>query len=367
MQPNQLALLLALCLLPTGLVRADDPPAGKLQVYVLAGQSNMEGHGQVRSLGRLAASEEHAGCLESLRQEDGTWAVRDDVTIVWSAKTPRSGPLGLGWGAAENEVGPELMFGTKMGEFHKEPVLLIKTAWGGKDVFCDFRSPSAGPPTGAAARVLATERERGQAREVGASYRAMLAEIRTTLANLETLVPGYTGGGYELAGMAWFQGWNDYCRWPEEPGVIDEYTAGLVAMFRDLRKDLGAPGLKIAIGEMGVGGLEIEARAKDNDEARAMVAFRNAQRKVAAELEGVTFVPTATFWDARLEELRRMSDAFANEKRERGIADTEDNVLPTKELSAEFRSLGGHWYCHYNGSAANYCRVGHALAEALLH
>jgi hypothetical protein len=40
-------------------------------------------------------------------------------------------------------------------------------------------------------------------------------------------------------------------------------------------------------------------------------------------------------------------------------------VLPTPELSAEFRRLGGHWYCHYNGSAANYSLVGYALAEAL--
>ena len=31
----------------------------------------------------------------------------------------------------------------------------------------------------------------------------------------------------------------------------------------------------------------------------------------------------------------------------------------------EFLRLGVHWYCHYNGSAANYSLVGYALAEAL--
>ena len=61
-----------------------------------------------------------------------------------------------------------------------------------------------------------------------------------------------------------------------------------------------------------------------------------------------------------------MKSDWSNEKRRKGVADTEDNELPTPELSAEYRSLGGHWECHYNGSAANYCLVGHALAEALL-
>ena len=50
------------------------------------------------------------------------------------------------------------MFGTIMGEKYDAPVLLIKTAWGGKDVYCDFRSPSAGKPAGAAAEGLKRER-----------------------------------------------------------------------------------------------------------------------------------------------------------------------------------------------------------------
>ena len=37
----------------------------------------------------------------------------------------------------------------------------------------------------------------------------------------------------------------------------------------------------------------------------------------------------------------------------------------TEKLNDEFLRLGVHWYCHYNGSAANYSLVGYALAEAL--
>jgi hypothetical protein len=39
--------------------------------------------------------------------------------------------------------------------------------------------------------------------------------------------------------------------------------------------------------------------------------------------------------------------------------------LPTKELNDEYLNRGGHWYCHYNGSASNYSLIGYALAEAL--
>ena len=121
---------------------------------------------------------------------------------------------------------------------------------------------------------------------------------------------------------------------------------------------------------MGVGGDEIEIRAANEGdrEARAIMAFRRAQAAAVEDhgLERARFVPTASYWDDRLESLRRQSDEHRRYKKERGIADTEDNELPTPELSEEFRTRGGHWYCHYNGSASNYSLVGLALAEALL-
>lgn len=343
----------------------------KVQVFVLAGQSNMEGHGRVRSLARLGDSPEHAALLRSLRNEDGTWAVRDDVTITWAAKERPAGPLTVGWGVHEDEVGPELAFGTVVGEALDAPVLLIKTAWGGKDVYCDFRSPSAGPPSGDAAARLDREREQGREREIGLHHRKMLAEINAALQRLDELVPGYEGQGYELAGLAWFQGWNDYCVWRESPGITEQYPATLAAMLRDLRTALDAPDLPIVIGELGIGGPSIEARAKDprDQEANALLAFRNAQRAVLDQpgLTNVTFVPTAAFWDERLDELRAMSDAWSAEKRRQGIPSTDDNQLPTRELNEEYQSRGGHWYCHYNGSAPTYSLIGEALARALLH
>ena len=343
----------------------------KVKVFILAGQSNMEGHGQVRSLNQLGEHPKYGHLLKKLKNADGSWAVRDDVTISYQAehRKKKSGPLTVGWGSEEHEIGPELMFGTIMGDKYDEPVLLIKTAWGGKDVYCDFRSPSAGKPTGDVEVLLKRERSENNNREIGLYYRKMVSEIKECLANIEDVVPGYEGQGYEIAGMAWFQGWNDLCQ--RVPGVIKNYPRNLAAMFRDLRKDLNAPEMPIAIGEMGVGGHEIAKRAKkygrDDIEAVSVMDFRKAQKAVGDDksLKNVTFVPTADFWDDRLQELRRISDAYWEEKQKKGIKDTEENHLPTKELNDEYLSRGGHWYCHYNGSAANYSLVGSALAEAL--
>lgn len=352
--------------------------APKVKVFILAGQSNMEGHGQLRTLDMLGKDPKHGQLLSLLKSEDGSWKSRDDVTISWQAKKQKSGPLTVGWGYGDQEIGPELLFGAIVGEHFDEPVLLIKTAWGGKDVYCDFRSPGAGDPAGPDAAILAEQNSEENKRQVGHFYRQMIREIQQCLENIDEVVPGYQGQGYELAGLAWFQGWNDFCQWHVQidgqrigDQLIANYPKNLTAMFRDVRKDLNAPEMPIAIGEMGVGGHEMAVRAHknpDDGEANAMMNFRRAQQAVANDpsLPRVYFVPTSDYWDVRLQELRRISDDWWNEKKEKGIADTEDNHLPTKELNDEFKSRGGHWYCHYNGSASNYSLVGYALAEMLL-
>ena len=59
----------------------------------------------------------------------------------------KEGKLTVGYGAGgrEPKIGPELTFGITMQQHVGEPILLIKTSWGGKSLNTDFRSPSAGP------------------------------------------------------------------------------------------------------------------------------------------------------------------------------------------------------------------------------
>ena len=122
-----------------------------VRVYILAGQSNMEGHGFIAadpkrndgkgSLEFLAKSPETASRFGKLLDKDGSWRSRNDVFIDY---IDRSGPLTVGYGANPQFIGPELGFGWVMGDTYNEPVLLIKCSWGGKSLGVDFRPPSAG-------------------------------------------------------------------------------------------------------------------------------------------------------------------------------------------------------------------------------
>ena len=107
-------------------------------------------------------------------------------------------------------------------------------------------------------------------------------------------------------------------------------------MIHDLRQDLNVPEMPFVIGELGIGGEEIgeKARGENNHEAQAIVHFRQGQRAVAKEygLEKVTFVPTADFWDSRLQELRQISDRWWHEKRKQGRPYSEETpYLPKVE------------------------------------
>ena len=44
-----------------------------------------------------------------------------------------------------SKIGPEFTFGIYMEKELKEPILIIKTAWGGRSLNTEFRPPSAGP------------------------------------------------------------------------------------------------------------------------------------------------------------------------------------------------------------------------------
>ena len=147
---------LALAVL-THAVLAQDAGAGKPQkkfkgpvkVFILAGQSNMEGLGGVHTLDALGDHPTHGYLLKKIKKDDGSIVVRDDVFVSYqrgSEKIKRPLTVGMGgWGA--DWFGPELMFGIEMGDYYKDqPVLLIKTCWGGHSLYCNFRPPNAGKP-----------------------------------------------------------------------------------------------------------------------------------------------------------------------------------------------------------------------------
>lgn len=212
---------LALVVLPFLLVASLSVAADKpVKVFVLAGQSNMEGKAPNKLLEHQAQAEKTKEFFAHLRSGD-KWTVREDVFIKF---LNRKGALTIGFGSPDR-TGAELEFGTLMGNHFDEPVILVKAAWGGHSLFKNFRPPSAGLP---AEEVLQKELSQAQERvkknneknnknaplptlddikqEYGTSYRNMLQEVKQVLDHPAEVFPELKDAKPELAGFVWFQG-----------------------------------------------------------------------------------------------------------------------------------------------------------------
>lgn len=315
-------LILCIVLLCSSLLSAR---AATVKVFILAGQSNMEGQGFIAadpkrnggkgSLEFLVKDAATAPKFAHLVDAAGKWRVRDDVFIHY---LQRKGPLTVGFGAKETMIGPELGIGWVTGDAFKEPVLLIKCAWGGKSLGVDFRPPSAGKLPYS----LGEKTDAAIAQDpaiLGKYYRETLALTKAALAQVKELVPG-SDGKYEVVGFGWHQGWNDRVTQP----FNDEYEKNMAHFIRDIRRDLGVPKLPFVIGETGMTGPgETHPRALSLMKAQAAVAEH-------AEFKGnVAFVGTKGFW-------------------------REKEVSPS--------SQGYHW----NTNAETYWLIGEAMGQAML-
>ena len=97
-----------------------------VKVFVLAGQSNMEGKARDELWERQAIAEETAEFFAPFRRNGNkNWVVREDVFVKFF---DRRGPLTLGYGSPQRS-GCEFAFGLRIGDALEAPALLIKTAW----------------------------------------------------------------------------------------------------------------------------------------------------------------------------------------------------------------------------------------------
>ena len=255
--------------------------AEKVKIYILAGQSNMLGHGEMypeSTRGTLAylTAHDNTGTYRFLRNDDHTdWVVRDDVFIRLTSEHTNNkyGNLTAGYGAWDGTtIGPELAFGCALGDLNTAPVLLIKTSWGGKSLYGDFRPPSSSGAT-------------------GPYYSEMIRLVHETVGDLATYVPGYAGQGYVLAGFGWHQGWNDRV----DDTASAEYEANMANFIRDIRADLDVPNLPFVIATTGMDGgsdyTQVElAQLKMADTARYPAFVGNvAVIDTRATYQGMTF------------------------------------------------------------------------------
>jgi hypothetical protein len=289
---NKSTLLLLVCAAfgallasPPNAIAADDT----LKVYLMAGQSNMEGQGytwdnfatvntwNVPSLDYLSGSSPNSTAyLASLPESvygfkqsfDRSWmgsrndawsvnylssngqvlqvrnvqdtALGDDSLPAYptgiqplSPGFGKNGSIGVrsqGTNMTPSYFGLELGMGHKLGDVMQSPLMMFKSSRGGTTMAIDWRPPSAVADRGGA---------------VGSNYTNTMNRFTGFLDGLDAdmangvLDDKYGGAtGYEVVGFVWMQGWNeqyDQNGGPTSAQMIAEYAENMVDLVEDIR------------------------------------------------------------------------------------------------------------------------------------
>ncbi|MFK7909459.1 MAG: sialate O-acetylesterase [Akkermansiaceae bacterium] len=259
--------------------------------------------------GDLESVVKREGMFPWLLDEKGEWSVRQDVYFQ-EARVAKEGRGSL-LSATSNgkSIGPELGFGHVLGTYHDEHVLLIKTAMGNRSLGFDFRPPSSG-------------RKDPKNKWESLEYRLMVEGVRKTLGNIDKVIPGYKGQGYEIAGFAWFQGHKD--SFSED--LITEYEQNLVNLIKDVRKEFKVPNLPAVVATVGFGGGKMNGKFVRILKAQMAVSdpekYPNFKGQVAS-------VDTRPFW-------RELGESPRNQD------------------------------YHYHRNAETYMRIGDAMGRAMV-
>ena len=385
--------LFAIVLLASAGLAAEKKP---IKVFILAGQSNMEGHARVETFDYIGDDPKTAPILKEMLGPDGNPKVADNAWISYYTGRGDNngegfGKLTSGYGSRSNptadggKIGPEFTFGLYMDKAVEEPILIIKTAWGGKSLYYDFRSPSSGVYE---QTEIDIEKGRNTAEQNGHYYRLMMDHVKHVLADIERVYPEYDAKqGYEVSGFIWFQGFNDmvnsgvYSELPADSNEnrFEKYSGWMAHFIRDVRKDLDTPKLPFIIGVMGVGGMDPKKVNEKNQE------FRNAMAAPASypEFQGnVAAIYTGKFWDEPLAEIQSKYEKVKGKRRQlkRNEVDKgkmtkeemdaevkkfEDELISPKEAAMRSRGASNAGY-HYLGCGKTFALMGKAFAEKML-
>jgi alpha-galactosidase len=188
--------------------------------------------------------------------------------------------------------------------------------------------------------------------------------------------------GYELAGFAWFQGWNDLVdkgTYPnrDNPGGYDAYSTTMAQFIRDVRKDLNAPKMPFAIGVLGVGGPSVPS---DKPDHKLNLRSAMAAPTLLPEFKGnVAAVMTEKYWDLELDAACAKRDKIKQQAKKptakgKKAAAVEDKAALDKLLAEGLsdrerlvieKGVSNQGY-HYLGSAKILGSIGKGLAESMI-
>lgn len=276
--------------------------------------------------GTLSTVVKTEGRYPHLLDEEGEWASRDDVWYKGVVTATADKPLSIGCGATANSIGPELGFGSVLGNHHDAPVLLLKASQGNRSLGWDYLPPGS-PRFTHKDRTYAgygdkipswTEEDPGKEVDwyAGLQYDQCFDSAEEYLADFASHFPQHADRGYEIAGFVWWQGHKD-----GNEAHASRYEHNLEVLIQSLRDKFDAPAAPFVIGTIGFGGWEMAGHHLTVAEAQLSVG--------SGTHPGVRTVETRGFW------------------REAGVSPRNQDF-------------------HYNGNAETYYLVGAALGQAMV-
>lgn len=231
-----------------------------VKVYILMGQSNMLGFGKIEGGdGSLRHAITEKGLYPYLMDDQGQWITRKDVRNVFvmaSGNNPAQEKLNDWMTITTTNIGPEIGIGHYLGNYHEEPVLILKSCIGNRSLGWDLLPPGSEPyehggtmqpgyrgtpadPGGD------TGGDMSQGWYAGCQYDGDVAAAKKVLENLDQYYPGATE--YEVAGFFWWQGDKDM----RNAAHSERYEQNLVRLIGALREDFNAPGAKFVSATLG--------------------------------------------------------------------------------------------------------------------
>ena len=222
--------IIAICIFFATSVSIDNPET--IKVFLLGGQSNMVGLGQIADL-----EQRYLKPLDKIKiwnMETGKWEVLYPGCLTESKST----------------FGPEISFGyTIAGVLPAGDIRLVKYAVNGTALYNDW-APAVGP-----------------------QYLGFMKTAKTALADIIA-----SGTDYEIAGMLWLQGESD-----ADENQADTYEKNLAAFIAHIRNEFKTPEMKFVIAR-------VLAHYGGNTGQAAIV--RDAQATLAESMDHVTWFDT---------------------------------------------------------------------------
>jgi hypothetical protein len=269
-------------------------------VYLTAGANGLGWTVRMDIPGTLSTVVRQDGKFPHLIDKDGNWVERPDVWYRGLVTATGNKPLSPGCGAGPNNIGPELGFGHLIGDFHDEPVLILKSSQGNRSLAWDFLPPGSerfeqGGRIYAGYKDSPDSWEKGTEPKpvnwyAGKQYDDCFQAVHQVLEKFGTEFPQWKDRGYEIAGFVWWQGHKD----TGSEVAAGRYEQNLVHLIKTLRAEFKAPAAPFVVATIGFDGWKMEGNTLTV--AKAQLAVSGDAGKYPVFKGNVKTVETRDFW-----------------------------------------------------------------------